>query len=470
MEKVKSRSYGRFGTYSIEYIKFYFPPNISEFYDSLEYNFEGLKYLTNKDDLIETLSSYFIYNELYKTNDYDEKITEYLDEVFDDYLNSVNFRSFMLYGKREFISFKDLEFHPRDYVTSVLENPSISDYYIDNKIKIKEDLEKSEINKILNQYIDDVVDEFMSIIEFYIENRTKVIWEVPHTIYRDYSPISDQDIFESKIEPLVRLSKYEHEYYDYDIGFNVRLFYKVVEHLPGGDRILPFDLDEPYENDPLGKIYNKFMERKIERNPVTNQIERTYHYQTFKDSDDENNYSGNAEFFLPFPTVRGRPWCRRGGRYGTVEGRFSSTMPWGGDRIQCSPIPRPEGYVAPDPKDIVHRFNIRSNSTRIDQYTYRINSFAWGATNVRTLRYRARGSTDIRNFEPPKTYESDNWYKPKHKIFGEYPSLERRQEDWWEDYINENIQNENDWHDFWKNRMTINKDDFIWYVNNHIRG
>lgn len=469
---IKERSYGMYGTYYLEYIKFSFPPNISEFYDALEYDFNGLKYFTNRPDLVETLSAYFIYHELYKTSEFEDDMVEYLETAFDEYLASVPSVVPRLRGEREFIEYKDLVFTPRDYVTSVLENPHVSDYYVGHKDRIARNVERREAQRALNHYINKVVDEFMSIIDFYIENRTKVIWEVPHTIYRSYNkPIDDNDIFEGKISPIAQLSKYEHEYYDYGVGFNVRIFYKVVEHLPGGDRILPFDIDGTYANNPLATIYKQFM-RRVRKRDEDNNIYFEYDYQLFrkpqycriKEDDDGNkkgigNCRGNAQFFVPFPNIVRAPWCRGMPNWPVIpyEGRFSNTYPWGGAIYQCPELPDPR----PQPRNIIHRLSYNVERRRVS-----------GSSNVAVLSHRATGTVDLRDFEPPKIHGTNQWYTtPEHNMFGEYPGLELREEEhWWEDYREANINNNDDWHSFWNEKMLLDKDDLVWYVNNHIKG
>lgn len=431
-DPLKSIDHGLYGTHYIEYIRIHFEPYRSYFYRSLDYNLSGVVQITNEGQLFEYLDAYFRHEHLYGKDAVTSRIEEVIDEYLLNYLNSVPSNVRKLKGKQEFITYEDIKPHPQDWAISIIENPDISDYYEGNKSLIRNNAKQDIIDEATEQYVEEVVDWFITKIEENIANRVEVIWEVPHTIYKSTSPIADADIKNKTISPLVVLSKYESEYKDYDIKFNQRYFYKIVEHLPSGDVILAGEWDQHFGEGE--QVQNYWDESKSSIIP---------------------HEGKNIEFFVPYPYIATAPSCRRNPSmyYTKYEGRFNNTTPEGGYTYRCPP------FMSPPPRPhIIHPITVyrRDRHVRV-----------LASTHVHTLSDKVERAVDLRNFEPPKIVETDEWYTEEY--FGEYPSLKtRKEEKWWKDYRDANISSPSEWHEFWNDRIHMDKEDLVWYINTYI--
>ncbi len=450
MKYIKSRDYGLDGSFYLEYIKFHIPARMSYFYLPYDYELNGIKHITNCEQLGYYLDAYFHHNHLYGEDKITEKVEEVIDARLQEYLDDVSGASFRILNERKFIDFKDITFLPQDYPISVLAHPSISDYYVSNKDKVYEEVKKEFIREEYEQYVDQVVDTFITEIQKNINNRTKVIWEVPHTIYKHTEPFTDDDIRNGIIQPYVHLSKYEHEFYDFEVGFNERMFYKIVEHLPSGDVILGEEwlreTNKPGWDTPS---------REERSDPDFDMDDWIKQQNTMPEHDGKL-----LEYFVPYPSIVPSPSCRSGSDPMTVnrEARFTQTRPYGGQLYGCT-VPSPPPIMPHIVHPISHRLGFCPKGKRVIDTRSNI--------DVRTLKYDVERSNDIRDYPPPKVLETDEWYTQEY--FGEYPSLElRKQEEWWKEYRNTNIDTSEDWHGFWQEHMLLSKEDLTWYINSHI--
>ena len=463
---VKCRAYGVHGIYYIEHLKFEVDPWMTYFFTAQDYTFDTIRRITSKDTLLKYLEAYFRHNLLYGEDKVTNRIEEVIDDYLQEYLDSVPSTSFRIHDKRELLYFKDIKFHPQDYPRSILAHPSISDYYYTVKDELRDELKEKFIVEEWEKYVDKVVDAFIDVLKNLINEKKKVIWEVPHTIYKSKEPFSDDDIRTGKVKPYIELDKYEHEFFDYEVGFDERIYYKLVEHLPSGSYSLNFNWER--SNFIRGKRLN--IKDSIEYKDVRKPKQIFYddlpslppEWDETKDPMIEHE-GLLCEYYMPFPVIGTTPWCRGGphtDRVKKYEGRFINPMSWGGFRLGCPPWENP-----PPPKHLIHQIrHIYSKSTEYRRGEYLRTT---ASRYAGSLWYELEGSMDERDYEPPKELYTDEWYTEEH--FGEYPSLEYdQQKEWWKEYREVEPNTVTGWHTFWQDKMTKSKEDLVWYINTHI--
>lgn len=338
--------HGTYGTYYLTHLTISFDLLEKEYYKPIEYDFNGLKQVYNIEQLTTLLEEYYVHNKLYNEYNLDQHINDNIESFLTGYLNQVNNGIRKLYGTREFINLEDITFTPRDYVTSILSNPNISEYYETNKDEVEAERRKAYIeNAFISEY-NTVLAHFKAMIDANIANRVLVTWEVPHSIYKSSSSITDEEINNGSLQPIGYLTKYENEFLDTDVEFGRRMFYRIVEHLPAGDIILP---DE-------------------------------------------------AEFYIPYPYIKRKPVCSFDEQIGTIDneylGIFKNPIPKGRHRIGCD--------SESEDRHIIHGITHLPETTGFD------GTFA--DTDVAVLSTGIGRHSDRRDYAPPRIKETDEWY------------------------------------------------------------